>query len=153
MISMIISMKYIGTKIINAQPMLLWEYHKLRGSELPADADPDEAGYLVEYTDGGKPNHPAYKGYISWSPKDVFDKAYRPLTELDFSMALVALKAGHKVARSNWERDLYMMLCKLDDGEVMRKFNSGGSIVVTMQGRVTQLSHEELFATDWMVVE
>ena len=142
-------MKYIGTKIINAQPMTLWEYHKLRGSELPADADPDEAGYLVEYTDGGKPNHPDYKGYISWSPKAVFDKAYRPLTDLDFSMALVAMKAGHKVARGNWLCGEYLMIIDFDRKPALSKFGPSSSST----GMPTLISNENMMATDWGVVE
>lgn len=31
---------------------------------------------MVEYTDGGKPNVEAAAGYVSWSPKGVFEKAY-----------------------------------------------------------------------------
>lgn len=45
--------------------------------EYSRNEDPKEDGYLVEYQDGGKPNHPDYEGYISWSPKDVFEKAYQ----------------------------------------------------------------------------
>lgn len=149
MISMITSMKYIGTKIINAQPMLLWEYHKLRGSELPTDADPDEAGYLVEYTDGGKPNHPAYKGYISWSPKAVFDKAYRPLTELDFSMALIALKAGHKMARRSWVDSQFLQVVGL--AAEKQWICKGGRF--GLSNGIVDMTEEELFATDWQVVE
>ena len=44
----------------------------------------DDEGYLVEYTDGGKANTPQYDGYVSWSPKDVFERAYKPIeTPLD----------------------------------------------------------------------
>lgn len=28
------------------------------------------------YLDGGKPNHPDFEHYISWSPKDVFERSY-----------------------------------------------------------------------------
>lgn len=31
---------------------------------------------MVEYVDGGKPNDERHKGYISWSPRDVFEKSY-----------------------------------------------------------------------------
>lgn len=69
--------QYIGTKIINAFPMTRIAYNTLRGWALPADENGDDEGYLVEYPDGGKANHPDFKGYISWSPKDVFERAYR----------------------------------------------------------------------------
>lgn len=69
--------KYIGTKTINAKPMTRQEYNDLRGWTVPADENPADEGYLVEYTDGGQANHPDYDGYISWSPKEVFERAYQ----------------------------------------------------------------------------
>jgi len=70
---------YIGTKLINAIDMTRAAYNILRGWELPANENGDDPGYLVEYVDGGQANHPNFKGYISWSPKDVFERAYKPL--------------------------------------------------------------------------
>ncbi len=67
---------YTGTKIINAKPMTRGEYNIFRGWELPANENGSDEGYLVEYTDGGKANTTAYAGYVSWSPKDVFERAY-----------------------------------------------------------------------------
>lgn len=57
-------------------PMTLGEYNIYQGWELPADQNGSDEGYLIEYTDGGKPNHPKHKGYISWSPKEQFDTGY-----------------------------------------------------------------------------
>ena len=85
---------YIGTKLINAKPMTRAAYNALRGWELPADENGDDDGYLVEYVDGGKSNHPDYDGYISWSPADVFERAYRPCSGMDFGNALNSLKMG-----------------------------------------------------------
>lgn len=51
---------YIGTKIINASPMTRLAYNQLRGWMLPANENGDDAGYLVEYVDGGKPNRPSW---------------------------------------------------------------------------------------------
>lgn len=67
---------YTGTKIINAKPMTRGEYNIFRGWKLPANENGSDEGYLVEYTDGGKANTTAYAGYVSWSPKDVFERAY-----------------------------------------------------------------------------
>lgn len=67
---------YIGTKIVHA--------------------------YLVEYLDGGRANDSRHAGYISWSPKDVFERAYRTTEDMAFGQALEALKAGNKVARAGW---------------------------------------------------
>lgn len=69
--------QYTGTKTVNAIPMTRGEYNKLRGWQIPDDENPNEDGFLVEYPDGGTPNHVAFKGYISWSPADVFERAYR----------------------------------------------------------------------------
>ncbi|OPE00278.1 crAss001_48 related protein [Pseudomonas aeruginosa] len=71
--------RYIGTKIILALAMTRLAYNEYRGWDLPADENGADEGYLVEYQDGGKPNHPAHDGYISWSPKDQFDAAYLPV--------------------------------------------------------------------------
>lgn len=59
--------KYIGTKMIQAKPMNRGEYNKYRGWEIPSNENPTDEGYLVKYEDG----------YESWSPKEVFENAYR----------------------------------------------------------------------------
>ena len=59
--------KYIGTKVVMAKPMTMTEAQKVLGREIkPATVEED--GYLVEYKDG----------YKSWSPKSVFEEAYKP---------------------------------------------------------------------------
>ena len=60
--------KYIGTKLIEAEPMTrgdAWGKHLLR--EKPSTENFDDEGYHVRYEDG----------YESWSPKDTFEKAYK----------------------------------------------------------------------------
>jgi hypothetical protein len=69
---------YQGSKQLKAMPMTKASYCELRGWSVPADEDPAEVGYCVEYQDGGKPNLEGFVGYVSWSPADVFEKAYRP---------------------------------------------------------------------------
>jgi len=71
--------KYVGMKIINAKPMTRIEYNMFRGWTLPENENGEDEGYLVEYTDGGKANTDQYKGYVSWSPKDVFERAYKEI--------------------------------------------------------------------------
>ena len=73
--------KYRGVKELYATELTRGEYNKYRGWETPENENPEDLGYLVEYIDGGKPNHPEHRGYISWSPKDVFEKAYKRLPE------------------------------------------------------------------------
>jgi hypothetical protein len=67
---------YVGTKVVRAVPMNRETYNELRGWTVPADENPEDAGYLVEYVDGGKTNVEGFAGYLSWSPKEVFERAY-----------------------------------------------------------------------------
>ena len=85
--------KYIGTKIIEAVPAIrkggkVYE----EGWPIPKSMDPTEEGYKVRYPDG----------YESWSPKDVFEEAYRPTDCMSFGLAIEAMKKGKKVARRGW---------------------------------------------------
>lgn len=102
---------YIGTKLIDAIPMSRLDYNDLRGWELPDDEDGDDEGYLVEYHDGGQANHPDFEGYISWSPKGVFERAYEPTTGMTFGMAVEMMKKGFPVAREGWNgTDMFLMI-------------------------------------------
>lgn len=65
---------YIGCKIIKATPMSSNEYSKLKGD--PDHNAENTPGYKVEYTDG----------YISWSPKWVFEEAYIGITEKELRL-------------------------------------------------------------------
>lgn len=115
--------KFIGTKQIAAQPMTRAEYHAYRAWVLPADEDGTDAGYLVEYLDGGKPNDSRHVGYISWSPKEQFDNAYRPTDGMSFGLAIEALKQGKRVARAGW------------NGKGMWLAMQGGSVITPEQAR------------------
>lgn len=105
--------QHIGVKLINAYPMTRLAYNDFRGWELPGDENGSDEGYLVEYLDGGKPNTNRFNGYVSWSPKDVFDKAYRPVAGLSFGLAVEALKSGKRVTRAGWNgKGLWLELVK-----------------------------------------
>jgi hypothetical protein len=58
--------KYIGFKLIQAETMNLGDYNKFRGWQIPSDECPEKEGYKVIYPDG----------YVSWSPKEIFESAY-----------------------------------------------------------------------------
>lgn len=104
-------MLHYGTKLIDATAMSRQEYNNYRGWVLPEDENGEDAGYLVEYKDGGATNHPDHKGYISWSPKEVFDAAYQPTTAMNFGHALEAIKFGKRVARHGWNgRGMFVFL-------------------------------------------
>lgn len=84
--------KYLGVKLIQAEPMNLGDYNKFRGWTIPENEDPNKEGYKVVYPDG----------YVSWSPKEQFEEAYRRMDNLNFGLAVEALKKGFKVARAGW---------------------------------------------------
>lgn len=94
--------RFIGTKLLTAKPMTRGEYNEYRGWAPPDKEDQTVPGYLVEYLDGGGANDVRHTGYISWSPKDVFDAAYRPCHQMTFGLAIEALKRGDTVARTGW---------------------------------------------------
>lgn len=66
---------YIGCKIIQGEPMSRHDF--LRAEEKPMrEGEKDEPGYKVVYPDG----------YISWSPKEVFDNAYREILQSELEL-------------------------------------------------------------------
>ena len=67
---------YTCHKMVSARPMNRQEYNDLRDWILPVNENGKDEGYLVEYLDGGQPNHHLFAGYISWSPKAVFEAGY-----------------------------------------------------------------------------
>ena len=82
--------RYIGVKIVDAEPMNKYEFQmNIKGVDCKED---NQEGYKVIYEDG----------YVSWSPKGVFEKAYTPLEILTFGVAVEAMKKGHKLARTGW---------------------------------------------------
>lgn len=63
--------QYIGTKIVQAEPAYRIDGKiYLKSGPIPRSMAPREDGYKVVYPDG----------YESWSPKDVFEAAYLPVT-------------------------------------------------------------------------
>nr|WP_312825156.1 DUF2829 domain-containing protein [Acinetobacter oleivorans] len=165
---------YIGTKSVLAMPMTRSEYCEYRGWKLPEDEDPNEPVYLVEYTVGGKTNDDRHAGYITMSPKDVFDKSYRQNGHLTFGDALIALKLGGKVARSGWNGKNQYVVAQAqttvtDAAKIWNPHNKahaeklGGQIDVapycTLKTAQDTLamgwtpSTGDIFAEDWLVLE
>jgi len=120
--------EYYGTKRIQAEP-------KSMPNEV-GDDSPQESGYTVVYPDG----------YVSWSPKDAFEAAYRESGHMNFGHALAALKEGRKVCRALW-------LGASDFGYL---FLFPGPVLSLVQDKVETIWegwHEDLLAEDWCVVE
>lgn len=104
--------KYIGTKMIQAEPA--YRYWLESGEKIVVAHDDEkpqavvvatarEDGYKVRYSDG----------YVSWSPKDVFEAAYRETDGMNFGLAIEAAKQGKRIARRGWNgKEQYVFLAK-----------------------------------------
>lgn len=75
---------YIGAKIIVAEPMSKQEFDFRKNNLLQQDMEQDvdlpefqacDHGYLVGYS------NPDGSIYYAWSPKDVFERAYREISD------------------------------------------------------------------------
>jgi hypothetical protein len=161
-------MRFIGTKTVIAEAMTRAAYNAFRGWTLPADENGADAGYLVEYQDGGKPNVPGREGYVSWSPKEQFDNAYRPCTAMTFGLAIEALKRGHRVARAGWNgKGMFVYLVPANTypaqtGAAKAFFGEGALVPYNaymalkgVDGRVSTWvpSVTDTLAEDWQIVE
>ena len=62
-------MKYVGTKVVEAEPMTRGDYNIYRGWKLPDGENPEDQGYKITYCDG----------YVSWCPANQFDTTYVPV--------------------------------------------------------------------------
>lgn len=159
---------FYGTKKIRAIPMTRGAYNQYRGWELPKDEDGNDAGFLVEYLDGGKPNDQRHEGYISWSPADAFEKAYQEPGAMSFSHALVALKEGKKVARNGWNgKGMFVFLVngstfKVNRPPLLGIYEEGTEInyhahvdMKTADGQIVPwlCSQTDMLANDWTIVE
>ena len=167
---------FIGTKRLTAWPMSRGEYNALRGWNEPEGEDQTVEGYLVEYQDGGKPNllEKGFAGYVSWSPKDVFEGSYRPVNGMTFGLALDAMRMGHKVARHGWNgkgmwvtmspgaKDLPAERFWAKHNRSFAEANGGKADVqpyLTMKNAQDQIqmgwsaTQSDLLAEDWGIVE
>lgn len=89
--------KYIGTKIIEAEPAyrVVDAEGNVRVVTEAAEAKrcgTVDLGYKVRYPDG----------YESFSPKGAFDDAYHPINGMNFGLAIEALRKGFRVRRRGW---------------------------------------------------
>jgi len=156
---------YIGVKEIKARPMNRLDYNGYRGWELPSDENGEDEGYLVEYINGTGKNHQNHDGYVSWSPKNVFEEAYRETDGLPFGFAIEALKKGRKVTRLGWNGNgmfLYYVPAAryksvtdvaISIGETVQY--RGYLALKTVQGDIAMWSPSgsDALADDWVILE
>lgn len=142
--------KYIGVKIIWAIPMTREAFEAKHGRNVGGDKHGE--GYEVAYEGG----------YQAWSPRDMFDAAYRPIDALTFGLAIEALKLGKKVARAGWNgKGIFIELQVPDQYSKM----SSPYIFIDTTGLQTDnpdaprsrvpwlASQTDMLTEDWRVVE
>lgn len=154
--------QYIGSKIVKAWPCYRipviggrYEYCKLDEVVPTCITGKIEDGYRVQCEDG----------YLSWSPKAVFEKAYRETTGLSFGLAIEAAKMGKKIARAGWNgKNQYVELAyrisyKNNAAEVVNvnHCNIGNKAFAFVGTSGVQMgwlaSQADMLADDWQIVE
>ena len=154
--------QYIGSKIVKAWPCYRvpviggrYEYCKLDEVVPTCITGKIEDGYRIQYKDG----------YLSWSPKAVFEKAYRETTGLSFGLAIEAAKMGKKIARAGWNgKNQYVELAycisyKNNAAEVVNvnHCNIGNKAFAFVGTSGVQMgwlaSQADMLADDWQIVE
>ena len=142
--------QYIGTKIIQAEPA--WRaYDGYEGTEPPViSSDPKEVfPYYQHVEEGYRVCYP--DGYVSWSPKEVFEAAYRPTDGVNFGLALEAMKKGMGARLPYWKPDVVIRAQYPDEHS---KMTAPYLYVESRYGRVPwKETMIELFSDDWMIVE
>lgn len=133
---------YYGTKKVTA-----WR------QDTTAISGAVQEGYGLKYEDG----------YQSWSPKEVFDKAYQPMNALSFGHALEVLKAGGRVARAGWNgKNMYLQyipnsvwgtLTGYGLPDMDSRFPWIGMKTANNQFGPWLASQTDVLADDWQVVE
>lgn len=126
--------QYIGTKIVEAEPQEL-RYRNEAGEDI------SEEGYKVRYQDG----------YESWSPKGVFEEAYRRTDGVTFGLALEAMKKGKGARLPQWKPDVVIRAQYPDRNS---KMTAPYLYVESRYGRVPwKETMIELFSDEWEIVD
>lgn len=148
--------QYIGTKIIQAEPAYRVDGEVFVKANIVPCGVHTEDGYKVVYPDG----------YESWSPKDVFEAAYRETSGMNFGLAIEAAKMGKKIARAGWNgKNQYVELghdfSYIAPGGIpvrpVQHLDIGSQALVFVGTRGRQVgwlaSQADMLADDWMIVE
>ena len=147
--------KYIGVKIIHAEPMTAERAGKQLGRPIDTrNADAKGNGYLVHYEDG----------YTSWSPKKQFEEAYRKTDGMTFGLAVEVLKKGLRVARQGWNgKGMYLFLIGVSGSNDYWTYTNGKNdnypllpfiSIKTPDDKVVPwvTSQMDVLAEDWTIV-
>ena len=163
--------KFIGTKIVQAEPAMKCWGHK--GEAHDAGLILTQKEFFEKVSGGWEATeiHRGYAvvyegGYRSWSPADVFEAAYRRTDGMNFGLALEAAKKGEKIARKGWNgKGMYVFLVhgvdfhtdadlsELDDQDVEVL---DCLVMRTATGAFCPgwlASQTDMLADDWMILE
>lgn len=163
--------QYIGTKVVQAQPAFkatgVRKDCKVANQVLTPEQLEDckasgweftdlKEGYRIRYADG----------YESWSPKDVFEDAYRQTDAMNFGLAIEAMKNGERVARKGWNgKDMYVFLAYeadfVTDADISAfdqlEVEVGDMLIMKTAQNTFQpgwlASQADMLADDWYIVE
>lgn len=148
--------RYIGTKIIEAEPAYKVDGKTVQPTDWPVpEGSKAEEGYAVRYPDG----------YMSWSPKEVFEEAYRQTNAMPFGLAIEAVKKGKRISRAGWNgKGQYVELAtgigyvgadgKTVNAEHAAIGNKALAFVGTSGVQMGWLaSQADMLAEDWQIVE
>lgn len=140
--------KYIGTKTVSAEPMNELEaYEKkyARSYSVSGSYLGPRQGYHVQYS------NPDGTTYDSWSPKDVFEKAYKvaetPLDRMSIEYAeeTERYEKGNKfVISTNFNKLNYLAKTLLSaQNETQREY------CYLLADRIAQMSNKQVFPSDY----
>lgn len=158
--------QYIGTKIIQAEPAkrfwmpdgskVIASLYEVMDQRIVNEATSCDEGFKVRYPDG----------YESFSPKDVFEEAYRQTDGMNFGLAIEAVKKGHRVARSGWNgKGMYVFLVDIQEAHTeadLSEFENQDveiSDLLALHSAQKSLqpgwlaTQSDMLADDWYIVE
>ena len=156
--------QYIGTKVVQAEPAFRVSGENFKNTihpkswPIPIDRDGQtwEDGYKVVYPDG----------YESWSPKEVFEEAYRPVDGMNFGLAIEAAKRGERIARKGWNgKGMYVFLAHEADFVTDADLSAFDQLEVEVADMLVMKTAQDTFqpgwlasqadmlAEDWLIVE
>ncbi len=137
---------YLGTKLIKAKAATYHDFVREKGEDVAHKDDSD--GYIVAYADVNGSFENAYK---SFSPKDVFEAAYRKTDGLSFGLAVDSMRKGGKVKLPAWGEDVFIQIQFPDDNSKMTApyfyVTSRFGLVPWIPTMIEQLSEA------WVIVE
>ena len=157
--------QYIGTKMISAEPA--YRYWMEGGEKIIVAHDEDKPNKVKDATacdDGYKVHYP--DGYVSWSPKEVFEEAYRLTEGMNFGIAIEAAKMGERIARKGWNgKGMYVFLAHEPDFVTDADISAFDQLEVEVSDMLVLkteqdtfqpgwlASQEDMLAEDWYIVE